>query len=212
MTMPSIRELERRLSASAPAQKANAVSVKDAVLAIEAQALERISAAEDKQRRAEEEAIGLRKEIDRLQASVGQIRKDAQEKVTAVQDKLAQLQREIMGEAKHEMDEMKDCHKKEMQEMKDKTEAMKVEVKTTRREMDAFKRELASECQARAKAESQVEVLKDMNTQLKSQVAGFKMPAPVIQNNAAPPRSATAMVTKRDGNGRIVSITITPSS
>jgi chromosome segregation ATPase len=186
--MPSIRELERRLAAQAAA-KPSATSSQDVILAIGEQA-SLVKAYEDRQKKMETDSAEMRKERGKMQDDF----KEAQSRMASAHDEMALTYKAAVNEA----NEMTECHKREMQEMNNK--------------MEALKKELASEQQARARAESQLEAVRGSEARMEKLVAGFKIPAPVVQNNAAPPRSATATVTKRDGNGRIASFTITQSS
>ena len=149
-----------------------------------------VKAYEDRQKKMETDSAEMRKEMGKMQDDF----KEALRRVSNAHEEMSRTYKAAIDEA----NEMQECHKREIQEMNNK--------------MDALKKELAGEQQARTKAESQLEAVKGSEARMEKLVAGLKLPAPVVQNNAAPPRSATATVTKRDGNGRIASFTITPSS
>lgn len=193
MTTPTLRMLGRQLSRkgnAAPEKEGSVYSFMEAVeQAIGEQAEAKVEAAKEQQEKAENVAIELRKEIAKLMQESAKCQKEMAAKMEAMHTA-----------AKAECDRMCQSHANEMRRVRD--------------EINSLRQELASEQQARVRAESQLEAAKDMHSRMNDMVKNIKItaPAPVVQQTAASPKPATAKVTKRDGNGRIAEITITPSN
>lgn len=196
MTSPRMKMLERQLARMTPGASASSDSsasiFMDAVeKTIAEQASARIEAADERRKAAEDTIEKLRHEISDLLKEKIIMQKDAQDKMNE-HGKLA----------KNEMENMCATHKQEMQKMKDETTSLR--------------QELAGEQRARVKAEAQLESAKGRYAEMEQRMAKLKtnQPAPIIQQpTVAPtPKPLVAKVTQRDGTGRIVAITISPST
>lgn len=192
MTSPRLRMLERQYSKNktgthdSDERRESSSLVMDAIeQAVIEQAQVRIDAAKEQQEKAEKEAIELRKEVAKLNRELALANKDMVSKMGTMQ-----------AAHKAECERMCAVHAREMQAL--------------REENNSLRQEMAGEQQARVRAESQLEAAHKMHMSMEQMVKNIKItaPAPVVQQTAASPKPVTATVSKRDGNGRIVSVTI----
>ena len=126
------------------------------------------------------------------------------------------------------LDAMVKEHSKEMKELYHKMESAKGvadsklaamdkahggALKDMQAQLSSLQSELAGECLARAKAEASKEAMEKSYTKMEKMMQK-PAPAPAVQP-VAPKQAPTPMqvrVSQRDGNGRIMSLTIEPSS
>lgn len=141
-------------------------------------------------------------EVKRLTAKLADLNRNAMQH----QDDAARKLREAQAAMDRKMEEMCKVHRAEMESMHVKTEALRQEV--------AEERHDKAMAQAQVKvAETQKEAAEKMCTHLQQMVEKLQAVKPPahVQTVAPEPKPMTARVTQRDENGRIVSMSITPS-
>lgn len=197
MISSKLKMLERQLSAVGGRDTGDSGSSTKALLAfqsvVEEEANALIKAAEDKCREAEAKVDGLQKQINELNKQLVQLQKDASSK----------------------MEEMYTCYKQDMEVLCKKYDNKIYELQ----ESNASLSQDLAECQgARIRAETEKEAAEKMCKHLEGMVTKLQEVKPMtITTPITPPvvtaaRPVTAKVTQRDENGRIVAISITPSS
>jgi len=197
MISPRLAQIQRQLSRSASKgvehDDGDSNSFMEAVEeTINRKTQAQIQAAKERVEKAEADTAKVREQLASVQKELVQAHETANRRVEGIRE-----------ESKKEMEKMCGMHKVEMQQMKD--------------DMVSLRRELASEQQAKARAEAKLEEAGKLQAHLEKMVAAAKVApaAPVVQNItpvATPTKGATATVTQRDQNGRIVSFTLTPST
>lgn len=197
MTSPRLQQIQRQLSrgaaSSTPVVNNDSSMFMEAVEeAVTRKAEARIQAANEQRDKAEAETAKVRDQLAKVQKELMQVREVFNHRVEGMHK-----------ESKQEMEKMHKQHKEEAQRMKD--------------EMMSLRRELAEECEAKARAEARLEEAGKMQAHLEKMLAAPKVatPPPIVQTIppvAAPMKGATIAVSKRDENGRIVSMTITPQT
>lgn len=194
MTTPLLRRLERQLAKAGAVMPDAGISngvLKAIQAAAKADADEAVEEAREAQERAEERVVELNREVAKLHEAHKQLQKDMQRKME-----------ETHSAHKAECNAMCERHDREMQKV--------------RNEVTLLRQELASEQQARARAEAQLDAAKSTQVHMERAMEKLKtnvqVAAPAVTVQSAPNKGAEVRVTQRDGNGRIVALSITPSS
>lgn len=197
MTSTKLLQIQRKLGRSA-AEGTTPLADRDDMFmdavneTISRKAGAQIQAANERVEKAEKETAEVRKQLAAVQKELVQAHEAANRKLEGLRES-----------SKQEMEKMHRMHMEEMQRAKE--------------EQVSLRKELAEECEAKARVEVRLEEAGKMQAHLEKMLAAAKVasPAPVVQTIspvATPARGATATVTQRDQNGRIVSFTLTPTT
>jgi len=161
-------------------------------MAIEAEAAEAIQAADTARMAAETECSRLRTELSRVHQQMVTVQREAGDRVQEMHDK---MEKEHEGACKK--------HEAAMQAL--------------RGELAKAQADLGAERQARATAEAKAGAADGYGKQLTELVGKLKpvqnaAPQPIIPPAAAKPVPFNIAVAGRDANGRITSLTVTPTT
>lgn len=198
MISPKLQQIQRQLSRSAAKSSARSDdddgnSFMEAVEeTINRKAQAQVQAAKERVEKAEADTAKVREQLAAVQRELVQAHETANRRLEGLRES-----------SKQEMEKMCAMHKGEVQRVKD--------------ELVSLRKELATEQQAKARAEAKLEEAGKLQTHLEKMLAAAKVApsASVVQTIppvATPPKGATATVTQRDQNGRIVSFTLTPTT
>lgn len=194
-----LQALERRLAKAGVAPHVDEGAISNRVLsamqsAVEAEAEVAIAEAQAKQKIAEAEVEKLRGEVTKLHRELEQARREERDKIDAMH-----------VSAKQDQERMSKTHAQEMQEL--------------RAQLATAQQTIASEQQARVRAEVECKEAVKMHTGMEKLMAKLQSAKPVQQpaNQVIVPQAAqmkplTMTVSQRDPNGRIVAISIVPTT
>lgn len=154
---------------------------------VDREAKSQIQAADDKRLKAEAEVSKLTTQLADLGMQLTQMQADMCCKMDAAEEASEKKMEDACGKHMAEMDQMKS-------------------------KMESLSRQVATERENRIRAETQKEAADKMCAHLQQTVEKLQSAKPQVVQPAAPtPKPMTAKVTQRDENGRIVSMSITPS-
>ena len=160
---------------------------------VEEEANAAIKKAEEKQHKAEAMVADLLKQITRLNEQLMQAHKDAVSKMEDMEESYDKEEEKMCAMHHNEMDQMRSLN-------------------------DALRNQVSAALQDIAKLQAEKEASEKMCKHMEGMIAKMQAVKPVAAPTvtaapaASPARPVTAKVTQRDENGRIVAISITPSS